>query len=165
MHGHWTLPHKSSLVQLSIFYLSSLAADTDFPLMQHSPVNMGGFSGDIQIFIFDNRVSPNSPTCIKTLVGVRVPVPISEQAEKPKKMSFHAFLSRGHHFLRLQRNFSKIQRKICRRTIFALIWGRMLEFIYRLHQIATFLSVFPKTPIIAILDSITAIWLYGYLTP
>ena len=29
-------------------------------------------------------VSLNSPTCIKTLVGVRVPVPISEQAEKPK---------------------------------------------------------------------------------
>ena len=47
MHGHWTLPHKSSLVQLSIFSLSSLAADTDFPHMQHWPVNMGGFPADI----------------------------------------------------------------------------------------------------------------------
>ena len=37
------------------------------------------------------RVSLNSPTCRKTLVGVRVRVPISEQAEKSKKLSFHAF--------------------------------------------------------------------------
>ena len=33
----------------------------------------------LQVF---TRVSLNSPTCRKTLVGVRVPVPISEQAEK-----------------------------------------------------------------------------------
>ena len=59
----------------------------------------------------------------------------------------------------------KIQRKICLRTIFALIWGRMVKLTYRLHQIATFLLLFPKTPIMAIFDAITAIWLYGHLTP
>ena len=56
----------------------------------------------------------------------------------------------------------KIQRKICLQTIFALIWGRMGKLTYRLHQIATFLLVFPKTPIMAIFDAIKAICLYGY---
>jgi hypothetical protein len=58
-----------------------------------------------------SRVSLNSPKCIKTLVGVCVTVPISEQAEKPKFLSFHAFLSRGHHFLRIQRNLSHIRKE------------------------------------------------------
>ena len=78
---------------------------------------------------------------------------------------FWLFLSRGHHFLRLQRNFSKIQRKICKRTIFALIGGKKVKSTYFLHKSVTFLLVFPKTPIMAIFDGITAIWLFGYLMP
>jgi hypothetical protein len=110
-----------------------------------------------------SRVSLNSPTCRKTLVGVHVPVPISEQAEKPKCLSFHALLSRCHHFLRLQRNFSKIQRKICHRTIFALIFGRMVKLTYRLRQMVTFLVPFPKTPILPTFNAIMAIWLTGLM--
>jgi hypothetical protein len=41
----------------------------------------------------------------------------------------------------------------------------MVKLTYRLHQIATFVLLFLKTPIMAIFDAITAIWLYGHLTP
>jgi hypothetical protein len=83
-------------------------------------------------------------------------------ATKKNFMIFGAFVWRGHSFLRLQRNLKKIQRKICLRTIFALIRGRMVKLTYRLHQIATFLLLFPKTPILSAFDAIMAIWLYGH---
>jgi hypothetical protein len=41
----------------------------------------------------------------------------------------------------------------------------MVKLTYRLHQIATFVLLFLETPIMAIFDAITAIWLYGDLTP
>ena len=83
-------------------------------------------------------------------------------ATKKNFMIFGAFVWRGHPFLRLQRNFRKIQRKICLRAIFAFIWGRMVKLTYRLHQIATFLLLFPKTPILSTFDAIMAIWLHGH---
>ena len=39
----------------------------------------------------------------------------------------------------------------------------MVKLTYCLHQIATFLITFPKTPILAIFDSVMAIWPYGNL--
>jgi hypothetical protein len=57
----------------------------------------------------------------------------------------------------------KLQRKICLQTIFALIWGMMVKLTYRLHQIATFWLLFPKTPIMSAFDAIMAIWLYGHM--
>ena len=39
----------------------------------------------------------------------------------------------------------------------------MVELINRLHQIATFLSVFPKTPIMAIFYAIMAKWPYSQM--
>ena len=39
----------------------------------------------------------------------------------------------------------------------------MVELTYRLHQIATFVLLFPKTPILSTFDAIMAIWLYGHM--
>ena len=59
----------------------------------------------------------------------------------------------------------KIHRKICHRTIFALIWGKMVKLTYRIHQISTFSLAFPKTPMMAIFYAKMAICQYGHLTP
>ena len=52
---------------------------------------------------------------------------------------------------------------MCPRTKYALIWGRKVKLTCCLHQIATFLLPFPKTPILATIYAIIAIWLYGHL--
>ena len=44
--------------------------------------------------------------------------------------------------------------------LFLEVWVKLT---YRLHQIATFLLLFPKTPILSTFDAIMAIWLYGHM--
>ena len=56
------------------------------------------------------------------------------RSHQKKFMSFRAFLWSGHHFLCLQRKFQKIQRKICHRTIFALISQSKFQSILNQHS-------------------------------
>ena len=62
--------------------------------------------------------------------------------------------------LYLQRNFRKIQRKICHRTIVALISCRKVKTIKFLRQIATFVLLFQKTHISRHLEAIRS---YGFM--
>ena len=64
-----------------------------------------------------------------------------------------AILWGGHHFLRLQTNFRKQQRKMCNRTIFVLIYhrtqGGLIDFI-PLPDLYIFIAVSDDTHIDAI---------------
>ena len=119
----------------------------------------------VEIYTMFSRVFNNYEKCLETLSRVLNGFLYVLRTTTKKFKRFQPFLSCGHHFLHLQRNFSKIQRKICKRTIVALPWGRKVKSIWFLHQIATFLLVFPKTPIMATFDAIMALWLYGNFTP